>query len=67
MCAGCRYNAATLGVIFDKQINHQDFYRGHPREVASIAVGPLGKFAATGELGKRPVRTRTLRGTCVRL
>ena len=43
-------------MIFDKQRHHQDFYRGHKREVLSVAVCPLGKFAASGELGKRPVR-----------
>lgn len=48
------YPAATLGVIFDKQKHNQDYFHEHNREVASLAVGPTGHIAATGELSSRP-------------
>lgn len=48
------YNAAALGVIMDTDLHTQTYHRGHTDDVVSLDVSADGRFAVTGELGKKP-------------
>ncbi|KAG2487374.1 hypothetical protein HYH03_013944 [Edaphochlamys debaryana] len=49
------YNAAGLGVVYDKASHSQRFFLGHDDDVLCLALHPLDRTtAATGQLGAQP-------------
>ena len=47
------YHAATIGIVYDKKLNTQTFFRGHSDDIHCLAIhpDPTLKFVATGQLG----------------
>jgi len=48
------YPTAALGIIYDKTYHGQRFFSGHRGDIVSLTIDKSGKFAASGEIGKRP-------------
>ncbi|KAF0698173.1 Aste57867_11158 [Aphanomyces stellatus] len=48
------YHAAAVGIIFDRETNTQKHHLGHTDDILCLAMSPSGRFAATGERGKKP-------------
>ena len=48
------YNAACVGVIFDKKSRSQKFNAHHTDECICLAISPDRRFIATGQVGLRP-------------
>jgi len=49
------YSAASVGIIFDKVKWTQKYNLEHTDDVISLAMSPCRKYAATGQMGKRPL------------
>ena len=48
------YIAVNFGVVYDRDNQLQRIYKGHSNGLISLAVDPLGKIAASGELHSTP-------------
>ena len=49
------YPISKLGVIYSPRDHKQRYYHGHAAEVSALAVGPDGRFVASGEAALRPL------------
>jgi hypothetical protein len=51
------YPAAAVGVILDKRTNSQKFHMEHTDDIISLATHPDGCLVATGEVGKKVLKS----------
>ncbi|GMI46711.1 hypothetical protein TrCOL_g1657 [Triparma columacea] len=51
---GICYNAACIGVVFDKESRSQRFNGAHTDEVISLCISPDRRYVATGQFGNIP-------------
>lgn len=49
------YHTAAMGITMNPVKNTQRFHFGHKDDIMSFALHPNGKYAATGEIGPKPL------------
>ena len=46
--------AAALGIVYDPRSHTQTFFTGHDDDCTCIALDSTGRFAVSGQVGKKP-------------